>query len=231
MFRRVIKSSSLSRKNLGAGLGSNNIDRGVVASSILDNNNFASSNLIIKSNYSTIQANSKKFDKKYNNIDVSSPYSSRSASTFKADYDGALAERAQQGIVMKPMDAEQTSKLVELLKSPPKGEEAFLVDLLVNRVPPGVDEAAYVKAAFLTAVAKGEAKSPLITPEYATRLLGTMQGGYNIASLVDLLDHSTLAPKAADELCNTLLMFEAFRCRDKGQGGQCPRYARTQVLG
>ncbi len=134
----------------------------------------------------------------------------RSASSFKAAYDGATAERAQQGIVSKPLDAESTSKLVELLKNPPKGEEKFLVDLITNRVPPGVDEAAYVKAAFLTDVAKGKAKSPLITPEHAVQLLGTMQGGYNINSLVELLDHPSLASKAADELSKTLLMFEAF---------------------
>lgn len=139
-----------------------------------------------------------------------SSLSRRSLSTLKTNYDGAAAERKQQGIVPKPLDADQTSQLVELLKNPPKGEEAFLVDLLTNRIPPGVDEAAYVKAAFLTAVAKGEAKSPLITPEAATKLLGSMQGGYNIVSLVELLDHPTLGAAAGAELCNMLLMFEAF---------------------
>lgn len=97
-----------------------------------------------------------------------------------------------------------------MLKNPPAGEEAFLVDLLSNRIPPGVDESAYVKAAFLAAVAKGEAKSPIVSPLLATELLGTMQGGYNIVSLVDLLDSPTLGGKAADGLCGTLLMFEAF---------------------
>lgn len=82
----------------------------------------------------------------------------RFASTFKTNYDGAAAERAQQGIVPKPLDAASTSELVTLLKNPPAGEESFLLDLISNRVPAGVDEAAYVKAAFLTAVAKGEAK-------------------------------------------------------------------------
>lgn len=145
-----------------------------------------------------------------NNNSTSRVSSARSLSTFKTNYEGAVAERAQQGVVPKPLDAAETSQLVELLKNPPKGEEKFLLDLLTNRIPPGVDEAAYVKAAFLTAVAKGEAKSPLVTPELATKLLGTMQGGYNIQSLVDLLDHPTLASKAADELCHTLLMFESF---------------------
>lgn len=121
-----------------------------------------------------------------------------------------MQERAAQGIVPKPLDAAQTSSLVESLKNPTKGEEAFLLDLLTSRIPPGVDEAAYVKAAFLTAVAKNEAKSPLVSRERATELLGTMQGGYNIVTLVQLLDDKVLASKAADSLCNTLLMFEAF---------------------
>jgi aconitate hydratase 2/2-methylisocitrate dehydratase len=84
------------------------------------------------------------------------------------------------------------------------------MDLFTNRIPPGVDEAAYVKAGFLTAVATGKAHSPLVTSELATELLGTMQGGYNIITLVDLLDHPTLAEKSADALCKTILMFEAF---------------------
>jgi len=100
--------------------------------------------------------------------------------------------------------------LVELLKNPPKGEEEFLLDLLINRVPPGVDEAAYVKAGFLAAIAKGEATSPLVTPEKAIELLGTMQGGYNIHPLIDALDSDTLAPIAAKALSHTLLMFDNF---------------------
>jgi len=134
----------------------------------------------------------------------------RFASTFKTSYDGAVAERAAQGVVPKPLDAEATSQLVECLKSPEAGEESFLVDMLENRVPPGVDEAAYVKAGFLSAVAKGDAKSPLVSPEHATKLLGTMQGGYNIAALVDLLDDDALGSVAADGLSKTLLMFDAF---------------------
>jgi aconitate hydratase 2/2-methylisocitrate dehydratase len=136
--------------------------------------------------------------------------SSRLLSTFKVNYDAASTERSKMGVVPKPLDADSVSKLVDLLKNPPKGEEEFLLDLLKNRIPPGVDEAAYVKAAFLTAVAKGEAKSPLVSAELATELLGTMQGGYNIVSLVQLLDHPTLASKAADGLCQTTLMFDSF---------------------
>ncbi|OTA17150.1 homoaconitase LysF [Xenorhabdus vietnamensis] len=126
------------------------------------------------------------------------------------EYRKHVAERAAQGIVPKPLDAAQVAALVELLKNPPKGEEDFLVDLLTNRVPPGVDEAAYVKAGFLAAVAKGETASPLVTQEKAIELLGTMQGGYNIHALIDALDDEKLAPIAAKALSHTLLMFDSF---------------------
>ncbi|KKD60374.1 bifunctional aconitate hydratase 2/2-methylisocitrate dehydratase [Grimontia sp. AD028] len=121
-----------------------------------------------------------------------------------------VEERAAQGIVPKPLDAEQTAALIELLKNPPAGEESTIVDLLENRIPPGVDEAAYVKACFLAAVAKGEDSSPLISQERAVELLGTMQGGYNIEPLVSLLDDDKLAPISAKALSHTLLMFDAF---------------------
>ncbi|MBN1084747.1 bifunctional aconitate hydratase 2/2-methylisocitrate dehydratase [Erwinia aphidicola] len=126
------------------------------------------------------------------------------------EYRKHVAERAAQGIVPKPLDASQMAALVELLKAPPAGEEEFLLDLLINRVPPGVDEAAYVKAGFLAAVAKGEATSPLVTPEKAVELLGTMQGGYNIHALIEALDDEKLAPIAAEALSHTLLMFDNF---------------------
>ncbi|MCK7553112.1 MULTISPECIES: bifunctional aconitate hydratase 2/2-methylisocitrate dehydratase [Marinobacter] len=121
-----------------------------------------------------------------------------------------VAEREALGIPPKPLNAEQTAALVDLLKNPPAGEENTLVDLLENRVPPGVDEAAYVKAAFLTAIVKGEAASPLIDNKKAVQLLGMMQGGYNIATLVDLLDNAELVDLAGEELKHTLLMFDAF---------------------
>ncbi|WP_394127867.1 bifunctional aconitate hydratase 2/2-methylisocitrate dehydratase [Vibrio hepatarius] len=121
-----------------------------------------------------------------------------------------VAERAAEGVVPKPLDAEQVAGLVELLKNPPQGEEAFILDLLENRIPPGVDEAAYVKAGFLTAVAKGEVESPLVSREKAAELLGTMQGGYNIAPLVEFLDDELLAPISVKALSHTLLMFDAF---------------------
>jgi|TARA_B100000315_G_scaffold142430_1_gene131470 aconitate hydratase 2/2-methylisocitrate dehydratase len=125
-------------------------------------------------------------------------------------YREQIAERAKQGVVPKPLSAQQVAELVELLKQPPAGEENFVLDLISNRVPPGVDEAAYVKAGFLSAVATGAASSPLIDKLLAIKLLGTMLGGYNISTLVELLDDSELASAAADELCHTLLMFDAF---------------------
>lgn len=126
------------------------------------------------------------------------------------DYRKHVEERAAEGVVPKPLDAEQVAGLVELLKNPPQGEEAFILDLLENRIPPGVDEAAYVKAGFLTAVAKSEVASPLVSREKAAELLGTMQGGYNIAPLVEFLDDDALAPIAVKALSHTLLMFDAF---------------------
>ncbi|OAT14786.1 aconitate hydratase 2 [Buttiauxella noackiae ATCC 51607] len=126
------------------------------------------------------------------------------------EYRKHVAERAADGIVPKPLEASQMAALVELLKSPPAGEEEFLLDLITNRVPPGVDEAAYVKAGFLAAITKGDATSPLISPEKAVELLGTMQGGYNIHPLIDALDNEKLAPIAAKALSHTLLMFDNF---------------------
>ncbi|MGM0857117.1 MAG: bifunctional aconitate hydratase 2/2-methylisocitrate dehydratase [Pseudomonadota bacterium] len=121
-----------------------------------------------------------------------------------------VEERAAEGVPAKPLTAEQTAALIELLKAPPAGEEEFILDLITNRVPPGVDEAAYVKAGFLTAIAKGEATSPLIDKVHAVKLLGTMQGGYNIVSLVELLDNEELAREVGEQLKHTLLMFDAF---------------------
>lgn len=121
-----------------------------------------------------------------------------------------VAERAQQNIPPKPLSAEQVASLIELLKAPPAGEEATLLDLISHRVPPGVDEAAYVKAGFLSAIAKGEATSPLIDRAAAISLLGNMHGGYNIETLVGLLADAEYGALAAAELKHTLLMFEAF---------------------
>ena len=140
-----------------------------------------------------------------------------------------VAERAALGVPPKPLDDAQTAALVELLKNPPAGEEAFLVDLLENRVPAGVDQAAYVKAAFLAALAKGEATSPLVTKERAVYLLGTMLGGYNVAPLVALLDDAALAELAAEALKKTLLVFDAFHdVADKAKAGNANAQAVMQ---
>ncbi len=119
-----------------------------------------------------------------------------------------VEERAAEGVPPLPLDAQQVAGLVELLKSPPAGEEAFLLDLLANRVPAGVDQAAYVKAAFLAAVAKSETSSPLVSRVRATELLGTMLGGYNIQPLIDLLDDAECGAAAVHALSHTLLMFD-----------------------
>jgi aconitate hydratase 2/2-methylisocitrate dehydratase len=131
-------------------------------------------------------------------------------SDFKDEYDEHVEERAEMGVVPAPLDPEQMADLAEELLEPEAGEEEFLVKLLEDRVPPGVDDAAYVKAAFLAAIAKGEKTSPLVSPKHATELLGTMLGGYNISPLVDLLDDEELGPVAADQLKKILLMFDAF---------------------
>ena len=125
-------------------------------------------------------------------------------------YRAHVEERKQQGIPPKALDPEWTAGLVELLKNPPAGEEEFLLDLIANRVPPGVDEAAYVKAGFLSAVVNGEDSSPLIDRQLAVSLLGNMHGGYNVATLVGLLDDPELSEQAAKELKKTLLVFDAF---------------------
>ncbi len=140
-----------------------------------------------------------------------------------------VAERAEQGIVPQPLNSEQTTGLVELLKNPPAGEEDFLLELVTDRVPAGVDEAAYVKAAFLSAIAKGEATSPLIDKAHAVKLLGTMQGGYNIETLVALLDDAELSELAAAELKHTLLMFDAFHdVAEKAKAGNASAKAVMQ---
>ena len=122
------------------------------------------------------------------------------------------AEREAQGIPPLPLTAEQTSQLCEMLKNPPESEKEELLALLRDRVPPGVDDAAYVKAGFLTALAKKEIACPLISPQGAVDLLGTMVGGYNVQSLVELLksDDPSIAAEAASALSKILLVFDAF---------------------
>ncbi|PIG94164.1 bifunctional aconitate hydratase 2/2-methylisocitrate dehydratase [Gloeocapsopsis sp. IPPAS B-1203] len=128
------------------------------------------------------------------------------------EYQQHVAQRQAMGIPPLPLDAQQIATVCELLKAPPAGEEETLLHLLRDRVPPGVDPAAYVKAGFLTAIAKGEATSPLISPIYAVELLGTMMGGYNVRSLVEFLssDDEALAIAATKALSKTLLVYDAF---------------------
>jgi aconitate hydratase 2/2-methylisocitrate dehydratase len=125
-------------------------------------------------------------------------------------YRAHVAERAALGIPPLPLTKQQTVALVELLKAPPKGEEAFLVDLITHRVPAGVDDAAEVKAKFLAEVGTGKTACTLISRAKATELLGTMLGGYNVKPLIDLLDDAEVGAVAAAGLKNTLLMFDAF---------------------
>ncbi|MDP8038635.1 MULTISPECIES: bifunctional aconitate hydratase 2/2-methylisocitrate dehydratase [Pasteurellaceae] len=130
--------------------------------------------------------------------------------SFLDTYQQHVDERAAEGIVPQPLNAEQTAQLVELLKQPPQGKEEYLLSLFENRIPAGVDEAAYVKASFLSAIINNTTSSPLISAEYAVKLLGTMQGGYNIEPLLQALDNEILAPVATTALSSTLLMFDAF---------------------
>ena len=136
------------------------------------------------------------------------------------NYRKHVENRAAQGIVPKPLNEQQTAELVELLKNPPAGEEETLVDLLENRIPPGVDPAAYVKAAFLAAIVRGETTSPLISKLKAIELLGHMQGGYNVEPLIQALDDKELAKAAGDALKKTLLVFDAFNdVTEKAEAG------------
>lgn len=131
-------------------------------------------------------------------------------SNFLADYRAHAAERAALGIPPLPLSAQQVADLIELIKAPPAGEDAFLMDLLTHRVPPGVDDAAKVKASFLAAVAHGDLKVGLVSKAKATELLGTMVGGYNVHPLIELLDDAEVAAVAAEGLKKTLLMFDYF---------------------
>jgi aconitate hydratase 2 / 2-methylisocitrate dehydratase len=146
-----------------------------------------------------------------------------------SSYRQHVAERAALGIPPLPLTAQQTADVIELLKNPPAGEETFLLDLITNRVPAGVDDAAKVKASYLAAVAFGTEKNALISRERATELLGTMLGGYNIHPLVELLDDAEVGVVAANALKHTLLMFDAFHdVQEKAQKGNANAKAVLQ---
>ncbi|WP_443092522.1 bifunctional aconitate hydratase 2/2-methylisocitrate dehydratase [Basfia succiniciproducens] len=147
---------------------------------------------------------------------------------FLQEYQQQVDERAKEGVVAKPLNADQTAQLIELLKNPPQDKAKFLLDLFKNRIPAGVDEAAYVKASFLSAVTKGDVACPLISAKSAVEILGKMQGGYNIEPLLSALDNPELAPTAAKELSGILLMFDNFHdVRERAEQGN--PYAK-QVL-
>ena len=139
------------------------------------------------------------------------------------------AERAALGIPPLPLDPQQTAQVIELLKNPPAGEDQFLLDLIVNRVPAGVDDAAKVKASYLAALAFGSETNALISRERATELLGTMLGGYNVAPLIQLLDDAQVGAIAADALKNTLLVFDQFHdVEEKARAGNANAKAVLQ---
>ncbi|MGD8572690.1 MAG: bifunctional aconitate hydratase 2/2-methylisocitrate dehydratase [Gammaproteobacteria bacterium] len=143
------------------------------------------------------------------------------------EYRKHVSEREAEGLPPLPLNEKQVAELVELLKNPPAGEEQFLLDLLTHRVPPGVDQAAYVKAGFLADVAKGNTACPLIDARLATELLGTMLGGYNVQPLIDLLDDDDLAPIATHALSSTLLIFDAYH--DVVEKAETNEYAKQVV--
>jgi len=139
-----------------------------------------------------------------------------------------VAERAALGIPPLPLSAKQTAELIELIKSAPAKEEAFLLELLAHRVPPGVDDAAKVKASFLAAIAHGDLTVSAIGKAKATELLGTMVGGYNVKPLIELLDDIQVAQIAADGLKKTLLMFDYFHdVAEKAKAGNA--YAKEVI--
>ena len=150
------------------------------------------------------------------------------SSGFLQTYRSHVAERAILGIPPLPLSAQQTGEVIELLKNPPAGEEAFLLDLITHRVPAGVDAAAKVKASYLAAVAHGTEKCSLLSREKATQLLGTMLGGYNLSPMIALLDDAedSVATQAASGLKKTLLMFDQFHdVQEKAEKGN--QYAKS----
>ncbi len=138
-----------------------------------------------------------------------------------------VEERAAENLPPLALDAQQVADLIELIKAPGSENTQELIDLLVHRVPPGVDQAAYVKAAFLADVAKGDETCELISREYATELLGTMLGGYNIQPLIDCLDDDVTAPAAVKALSHTLLIYDAFH--DVAEKSSSNDYAKQVI--
>ncbi|HCD04701.1 MAG TPA: bifunctional aconitate hydratase 2/2-methylisocitrate dehydratase, partial [Methylophaga sp.] len=126
------------------------------------------------------------------------------------EYQKHVEERAAEGLPPLPLDAKQVSDIIEGLKQPQNSDREVLLELLIHRVPPGVDKSAYVKAGFLAAIAKQEAQCDLITPVHATELLGTMMGGYNIQPLIELLDLDETAEAAQLALSKIVMVYDAY---------------------
>ena len=142
-----------------------------------------------------------------------------SATDFLAEIQREVDERAADGIPPRPLNRAQVEELVQLLEAP-GGEGSELLELLRERVPPGVDEAARVKAAFLAEVSQRESLSPLIPPLEAIRMLGTMRGGYNIEPLIHALDDEQLATAAVEALSHTILVYDGIsRVEEMRQAG------------
>lgn len=149
-------------------------------------------------------------------------------SDFLQNYYQHVEERAAQGVVPLPLSAEQTAHLIELLKKPPADKAEELLWLFKDRIPAGVDDASYVKASFLSAVIAGDEQSPLISKVEAVKILGTMQGGYNIEPMIKALDNDELAPTAVKALSHTLLMFDSFHdVDDMAKAGN--KYAKQVI--
>src|SRR5210317_2007689 len=130
------------------------------------------------------------------------------------DYIAHTTERGKDGLPPLALTPEQTAELVTFLKDDKKQDLEYALELLINRVPAGVDQSAYVKAAFLNDVAQKKINNSLILPSKAIELLGTMLGGYNVQALIPLLD-SDLAEEASQALSRTILVFDAFHDVDK----------------
>jgi len=146
--------------------------------------------------------------------------SAEDTAAFKGKYEDHVAKRAEQSLVPLPLNKDQVACVCALLENPPAGDEQFLTDLLSNRVPPGVDDATLVKADWLAEIGRGNISSPCIDRKKAIFLLGTMQGGYNVAPLIEFLDDADLAAGAAEGLKNTILVFDAFNAvADKMNAG------------
>ncbi|WP_300494021.1 bifunctional aconitate hydratase 2/2-methylisocitrate dehydratase [uncultured Methylophaga sp.] len=140
------------------------------------------------------------------------------------EYQKHVEERAAEGLPPLPLDAKQVSDIIEGLKQPQNTDREALLDLLVHRVPPGVDKSAYVKAGFLAAIAKEETQCDLITPVYATELLGTMMGGYNIQPLIELLDYDATAEAAEKALSKIVMVYDAYH--DVVEKAETNQYAK-----